>query len=459
MAYAYKLTWMPHAKRWRKRYLGKTYYMRSQANGKRDRTGYENALREWERLKAYIDGLGPSPYTTTGALVPEEQVFNAAPTYIPPAPVRATTAAVRTPAAARNTSKGASPAASRSADDPAWIVSTGIGPFLNPELVVSDENNPYAGELRIEALANFWHEQRKLQTEQEELSLKQWSEDTAKLKTFRDFLRVNYPQTIYVDEITAAMLNLYRDKQWSFLDSGDEHQIGKATLKKRLDTVRKWLKWLVDQNILDDLPKDLSSYSRVKRDKPKPLFWTTEEIKLLLSKASQRTRLYIMLGLNLGYTQRDIATLEANMIAWQTGIVTRDRQKSGVPSKAKLWPSTLELMQKHRSHKSSGPLLLDRNGMSLYRENINDNGKLVTNDCVSFAFNRLKATKKAGLKNDKRGFKHFRKSAANEIERVRPDLTELFLAHAEKGMKRHYVQAAYAALFQATDELEKLYVI
>ena len=456
MAYTYQLTWMPHAKRWRKRYLGKTYYMKTATNGKRDRQGYENALKEWERLKAYIDGLGPDPYTTTGALIPEAQVFNPCPTYIPPAP-----AGRDAPAASRATptkTHKPSPVPTRSADLPPWIVSTGIEPALHPELVVSDENNPYSGELRIEALAKLWLQKRQRQTEQGELSLKQWSEDTAKLKVFRDFLRTNYPQVIYVDEISPSMLNLYRAKQWEFLDSGGEHQIGKTTLKKRLDAVRKWLLWLVDQNILKELPKDLSSYSRVRLDKPVPMFWTVDEIKLLLNRASERTKLYIMMSLNLGYTQRDIATLEANMVDWDTGIITRDRQKSGVPSKAKLWPSTLSLLQKHRSPKKSGPLLLDQNGTSLYVEKINSNGKLVTNDCISFAFNRLKTAKKTGLAGDKRGFKHFRKTAANEIEKVRPDLTGLFLAHSEPGMKRHYVIGAYESLFEETAKLEALYI-
>ena len=85
MPYSYQLTWMPHAKRWRKRYLGITYYLRTANNGKRDRQGYEATLCEWERLKSYIDGLGPNPYTHTGTLIPESQVVNATPLYVPPA--------------------------------------------------------------------------------------------------------------------------------------------------------------------------------------------------------------------------------------------------------------------------------------------------------------------------------------------------------------------------------------
>lgn len=47
-------------------------FLKTKTGGRRDRDGYLAALAEWERLKAFIDGLGPSPYTPTGALSPEE---------------------------------------------------------------------------------------------------------------------------------------------------------------------------------------------------------------------------------------------------------------------------------------------------------------------------------------------------------------------------------------------------
>ncbi|EAQ81750.1 hypothetical protein DSM3645_29252 [Blastopirellula marina DSM 3645] len=321
----------------------------------------------------------------------------------------------------------------------------------------NDSGNPYEGERRISALADFWLAHRHKQTERGELSLKQWAEDKTKLEVFRKFLRVNYAGVVFIDQLEPSILNRYRDLQWNFVDCGGEFQISKATLKKRLDSVAKWLTWLVDQNILKELPKDLRTYGRVKLDKPKPLFWTVDECKSLATKASKRTRLYIALALNLGYTQKDIGTLEADMIDWDTGIVIRDRHKTGVPSKGKLWHSTLKMLQKHRNSDPKGPLLVGTNGLPLYTEKVNDKGNLIVNDSVRLAFNQLKQTKKAGFKEDPRSFKHLRKSAANEIEKARPELTELFLAHAEAGMKRHYVSQHFEELFAETDKLESLY--
>lgn len=70
MPFKFDLTWIAHAKRWRKRYRGRTYFLKTNIGGKKDRTGYLAALQEWERLKAFLDGLGPNPYSPTGILLP-----------------------------------------------------------------------------------------------------------------------------------------------------------------------------------------------------------------------------------------------------------------------------------------------------------------------------------------------------------------------------------------------------
>lgn len=59
--------------------------------------------------------------------------------------------------------------------------------------------------------------------------------------------------------------------------------------------------------------------------------------------------------------------------------------------------------------------------------------------------------------NDGRGFYTLRKSAATQIEKINPLVTEMFLAHAERGMKKHYAQRNWAALDEAVDELGRAY--
>ena len=192
----------------------------------------------------------------------------------------------------------------------------------------------------------------------------------------------------------------------------------------------------------------------MKLDKPKKRFFTPDEINVLANKATERTKLFVMLALNCGFGQMDISTLEASMIDWETGVITRDRHKTGVQSKSKLWPSTLALLKKHRSPKKTGLVLLDKDGKPLLTEKINANGNLSRNDAIHRAFARLLIAAKI---TDKRHFKHLRKSGANEIEKLNPDLTSLYLAHGETKTKRHYVEQHFEKLFVEVAKLENLF--
>ena len=398
MPFKYQLTWMPHAHRWRKRYRGKTYYLRSPCRGKKDRDGYLAALEEWNRLKLHLDGLGPSPYTADGVLIPVDAVVFSERT---------------------------------------------VTPFA------SQVEAPTISErLSVETYCERWLSARRKEAERGNLSLKQWSEDSAKLKVFRNFL--TSASVEYVDQIDAQVLDNYRDEQWS--DDG----ISRSTLKKRLDTVGKWLRWMVDESHVTQFPKDLSSYAKVKLDPPSPAFFSDDEVRQLINLASIRTRLYMVLALNLGFTQRDIATLEHSMIDWETGIITRERHKTKVPHKSRLWPSTLELLR-GQAVDHGGLVLVTENGKSLYEEQVNAKGNLVYRDPIRLAFDRVR--KRAKLADASKSFKHLRKTAANKVELMAPHLTSAFLGHAETATKRYYVARHFDELFEITDRMEAIFIV
>lgn len=52
-----------------------------------------------------------------------------------------------------------------------------------------------------------------------------------------------------------------------------------------------------------------------------------------------------------------------------------------------------------------------------------------------------------------KSFKHLRKTSANFVEKWNPALTGLFLSHAERGVKKHYVNQHFDELFKLTDRL------
>jgi integrase len=84
--------------------------------------------------------------------------------------------------------------------------------------------------------------------------------------------------------------------------------------------------------------------------------FTVEEVRALLGTAgglSERTQLYMLLMLNCGMYQNDIAELRADEVNWKAGIVRRARSKTrerGAPVVTyKLWPETFALLKKHRA--------------------------------------------------------------------------------------------------------------
>jgi integrase len=175
--------------------------------------------------------------------------------------------------------------------------------------------------------------------------------------------------------------------------------------------------------------------------------------------ATPRVRLYLLLGLNLGYTQADIATLEHSMVDWGGNTVTRNRHKTGQPQLAKLWPMTAALLRAEMTTpRKSAFMLLGENGNPLVSEKDSANGKPIKVDAIGHAFLRLKG--KVNMAGDKRGFKHFRKTSADLIAKNNqdaPHLAELFLGHTQKGMVKFYAKQHYDLLFTATDKLAEVY--
>lgn len=427
MPFKLELTWISHARKWRKRYLNTTYYLKTKCGGKSDRQGYLAALREWERLKAFIDGLGPNPYTHTGALIPEGHYLAAA------------------PAPEKLQSAGIAPQLVELGADPPFIVSRGIAAALHPGLIVNrSEPVLLPEERRVSATVTLYLDHRRKEAERGNLSLKQYDEDKRQVETFQNFLTVNYPTLAFIDQLSPAMLNLYRDKQTDLCTSN-------VTLKKRLEAVRKWLSWLIDRNILKELPKDLSNYAKVKLDKPRPEFFSVDELKTVYGKAGELVRACMLLGLNAGFTQRDCSSLIPSMIDWQTGILTRERSKTGTDQRAKLWPETIELLRKVGNVKGSGPILRNSIGNPLVYETVGENGKVTTTDTIKHLFRRFQAD------CENKSFKDFRKTSANYIEKWNASLTGLFLAHSESSVKKHYVARHFEELFVLTDKLRETY--
>jgi integrase len=187
--------------------------------------------------------------------------------------------------------------------------------------------------------------------------------------------------------------------------------------------------------------------------------FTVEEVQRMLTAAdevSDRTKLYLLLMLNCGMYQNDIAELRNDEINWTTGTITRARSKTrerhGPIVAYKLWPETISLLRKYRNR---GDLALtNEEGKPLVRYWLGDDGKLKRYDCVHAAWSKLPA--KLGLKRMRLALKHLRKTASTALGQ-HPQYkfyANHFLADSPRSIAdRSYVVPSQEEFFSALDWL------
>jgi integrase len=410
MPYTIQLTWHEARRCWKKYQDGRTFYLgKGQCAGRSDMKGYQIAWAEWEEIKLQLDQSRMRQRRLTSRSAPTIDVTTS--------------------------------------------FATDYGKVdYTPTMTTLP---PIADRL-IEKLADVYVKNQRARAEAGEISPKMYIEYRQKMDDF-----VGYSKELgieRVDEIDTMTLDAYRSTQLHLMGLKEKQHVSPFTVKKRLQTVSLFIEWLYERELLETLPRNLKRYARIELPKPTPVRFTVEEVQKLFNAASQRTKLYIALGVNCGYTQIDIAKLDYEHIEWDAGVIRRGRSKTEIRQVHKLWPVTLELLKLEACGKATGPILLDENGNPLVRIEIKENGNVTRNDTVRLAFDRV--MKKIGMEKDTRRFAVLRKTGADEIEKSFPELPHLasqFLAHAETATKRYYVSKHYELLFKAIDHLDTVF--
>ena len=231
-----------------------------------------------------------------------------------------------------------------------------------------------------------------------------------------------------------------------------QRRISPHTAKTRLATVKALYQWGYEMRLCD-LPRNLKKYARVELPEPEPEVFTVEEIRMLWIAATPRMKCFIALGLNCGYGQKDIADLTAKEVDSGHGFIERERSKTGISARHKLWKVTVELLR-DQINAEAGPddLAFRTSKGNPLVQNTWIDSKLKRSDSISCSFRRL--MKRAEIDNG-RSFYSLRKTGASLIERIDPSVTEMYLAHAERGMKRNYAERNWEALDRALTEAEE----
>lgn len=163
-----------------------------------------------------------------------------------------------------------------------------------------------------------------------------------------------------VRDIDGAALTRYHAE---LLHKVSKQEWNRTTANHDMASVKGFVRWLWQIEAIPSLPRVLDGRSqllRISRPLPRVIVFTKDEIKQLLAGASDRTKLYVLLMLNCGMTQKDIADLLVDEVEWQEGRIIRKRSKTGdcenVPEvNYKLWPETLRLSSQPAAGRNGSP--------------------------------------------------------------------------------------------------------
>jgi integrase len=114
---------------------------------------------------------------------------------------------------------------------------------------------------------------------------------------------------------------------------------------EKWDGFRAWEKlFTVDTDSL------MTAAEKHQAKQPKPKF-TVAELGILWASASQRTRLYMLCGLNCGFGQTEIATLRTWDLQLDAApaVIDRQRNKTGVQGRWELWEETANALKLARN--------------------------------------------------------------------------------------------------------------
>jgi integrase len=235
-----------------------------------------------------------------------------------------------------------------------------------------------------------------------------------------------------VDQLDAKALTAYEQHLLGMIEAGRSP----FYVRTILADFKAFVKWLDQEEIIERLPRNFARL-KIEAEVSEPRTIPTAEVKAILKKAEGKTKLYVLLMLNCGYSQKDLADLRPEEVNWKTGVITRKRSKTkkqaSVPVvRYRLWSETFDLL-KSCGNRTGDRVLLNEAGQPLRTMAFQDKGTgLKSGDAV----------RKAIQKITDRQPKLFRKTSSTLLYNHKDfrGLADLFLGHSPKtvGERNYY---------------------
>ena len=402
----FQLTACPAINRWRKKYHGKIYYIGiGHCSNKTDRAGYAIALAEWKVLKAKLDNAPTEEETTRyNEIQANKEAWRVE---LPEKLQQGFKASL-----AENDRIVAKVEGRKARKD---SIGANVETFI--ALKRSRHNLGELSALRIQTLMQH-------------------------LNHFQKFIGAETP----IHAITEETYIGYRASLITEIQAG---KIGRATASDRLNCFKEFVRSLYQI----ERPKNLDNRDlSIKIPAMEVATFTDEELKTLLDSAPEKFGLWILLMLNCGMYQGDIAELKPTEVDWETGIITRKRSKEKNQPNApivsyKLWDRTFALLKKY-GKQSGDRVFTNHLGNPLVERAFKNsgNGKLKNQDCIYQAYRYLVPDK------SRKPLKAIRKTGASTLAK-HPQFkwyADYYLGHSPKGMaEKHYIKPDDSEFFQA----------
>jgi hypothetical protein len=222
---------------------------------------------------------------------------------------------------------------------------------------------------------------------------------------------------------------------------------GPLRIGKLVTTVKGVFKHGLDNGLIDrpvrfgtEFVKPDKAVLRRHRAKAGPKMLESAELRKLLKLADPTMKAAILLGVNAGYGNSDIASLPLSAVDFDAAWIDFPRPKTGIPRKCPLWAETVEALKAVQAARrcatpeAADLFFVNERGGALVR--VTEKSRT---DCIGINF--LHLLKRAGLHRPGLGFyvcRHVHRTIADGArDRAACDV---LMGHADPSMGGHYVE-------------------
>lgn len=208
------------------------------------------------------------------------------------------------------------------------------------DLLAGRSPRTYSEGLSLGSLVNRFLVAKRLLVESGELSPRTWADYHAALVRLSDMLGKSRP----VESITTEDLEAVRAK----LAKGR----GAHSLANNVQRIRTLFKYAWETGLIATplrtgpaFRKPSARQMRATKHTSQPWTIGADDLRAILEAAGQPLRAMVLLGINCGFGNSDIASLPLSSLDLAGGWVSFPRPKTAIPRKAKLWPETVAALE------------------------------------------------------------------------------------------------------------------